>query len=430
MKFPSLPATRIIRCSSTPVKKRLDNLGYFEKVEANPSDTNIPGRKDVDISVAEKRTGSLSFGAGFSSIESLLGQIELTQSNFDLFNFPTFTGGGEKFRLLLQYGLVSKNFTASFTEPYFLDYRLSLGGEVYYRDSNFISNDYNQQNIGFALTARKGLTRFISSSLEYRFEDIKISDVNNNSTILQQEDGARTRSAIRGGVSYDTRDSVFLTRHGSRVDFSPYVAGGFLGGNTEIFGVDLSGSHYESFPFDTILVLNGQIASVDTFGDGDRVPVYDRLYAGGASNLRGFGFRKVGPKDYKGNPIGGRTLVRGTAEYTFPIIERARGAVFYDIGYVNQDAFTFGPEEYHAKSDFRTDPNRIDSDPRTPLPNPTRNDSKNFAFGGGLNMDIGVGLRLDLPIGPLRLDYGFPLLSDDYNKRTFGKFNFNVGYQF
>jgi outer membrane protein insertion porin family len=223
---------------------------------------------------------------------------------------------------------------------------------------------------------------------------------------------------------------VFLTRRGTRVDFSPYIAGSFLGGSTDIFGFDITASHYIPLPYDTILLFNGEVASVDTYADGDRVPVFDRLYAGGAQNLRGFGFRKVGPKDYKGNPVGGRTLVRATAEYTFPIIERARGALFYDLGYVNKDAFSFAPESYYDKSDFRTDPNRVDNDPRTPLPNPSGNDTKNFVFGGDLNMDIGVGVRLDLPIGPLRLDYGLPLLGDKFNKRTYGKFNFNVGYQF
>ena len=85
-------------------KARLENLGYFEKVETYPEDTSIPGRKDLIVQVQEKRTGALNFGAGFSTIESLLGFAEMTQGNFDLLNWPTFTGGGQKFRTRIQYG--------------------------------------------------------------------------------------------------------------------------------------------------------------------------------------------------------------------------------------------------------------------------------------------------------------------------------------
>ena len=85
-------------------KNRLENLGYFEKVDTYPEDTSIPGRKDLLVQVQEKRTGALNFGAGFSTIESLLGFVELTQGNFDLLNYPTFTGGGQKFRARVQYG--------------------------------------------------------------------------------------------------------------------------------------------------------------------------------------------------------------------------------------------------------------------------------------------------------------------------------------
>ncbi len=411
-------------------KKRLENLGYFEKVDTAPSDTAVPDRKDLDVLVEEKRTGSLSFGAGFSSIDSLLGQIELTQANFDITNFPNFTGGGQRFRLLLQYGVVRKDFVLSLTEPYFLNTHLAVGGEAFYHDSNYISNDYDQQNLGFDINVRRGLTRFTAVSLEYRFEDVNINNVNTDSTILQQEVGTRTRSALRADFSYDTRDSNFLTRRGTRVDFSPYIAGGPLGGNTDIVGVDLTAAHYIALPFDSILLFNGEIAGVDTFDGGDRVPVFDRLYLGGANNLRGFAFRKVGPKDYKGNPVGGRTLVRATGEYTYPIINRVRGAFFYDGGFVNQQGFDFAPQTYYKRSDFRRDPNRIDTDPKTPVPNAHGSDTSNIEFGGGLNMDVGLGVRLDLPIGPLRLDYGYPLLNDGYNKRRSGVFSFNVGYQF
>ncbi len=141
-------------------KKRLENLGYFEKVETYPEDTNIPGRKDLLVQVQEKRTGALNFGAGFSTIESLLGFVELTQSNFDLFNYPTFTGGGQKFRIRVQYGTEESSYLLSLTEPYFLDQRFSLGTDIFYREASFLSSVYDQRNYGFAIDARKPLSPF------------------------------------------------------------------------------------------------------------------------------------------------------------------------------------------------------------------------------------------------------------------------------
>ena len=111
-------------------KKRLENLGYFAKVETYPEDTDIPGRKDLTILVQEKRTGSLSFGGGFSTVDKLVGFAELTQGNFDLFNWPSFTGGGQKFRLRVQYGTERKDFILTIVEPYFLDRRLADLGEA------------------------------------------------------------------------------------------------------------------------------------------------------------------------------------------------------------------------------------------------------------------------------------------------------------
>src|SRR5213082_1463136 len=111
-------------------KKRLENLGYFSKVEAYPVDTGIEGRKNLDIQVEEKRTGSLNFGAGFSTVDSLIGFVELTQGNFDITNWPGLTGGGQKFRAKAQIGSERKDFVVGLTEPYFRDQRLSLGGQI------------------------------------------------------------------------------------------------------------------------------------------------------------------------------------------------------------------------------------------------------------------------------------------------------------
>jgi len=98
----------------------------------------------------------------------------------------------------------------------------------------------------------------------------------------------------------------------------------------------------------------------------------------------------VSPRDINGEPLGGKSLARFTVEYTVPIIEKARFAMFYDTGFVNR-----------ASWDFNTNT---------------------------LVSDIGIGLRLDLPIGPIRIDYGIPIQKDPYGGS--GKFNFNVGYQF
>lgn len=372
-------------------KKRLDNLGYFSKVETYPEDTGVSGRKDLTIQVEEKRTGSLNFGAGFSTVDQLVGFIELTQGNFDIMNWPNFTGAGQKFRIRLQYGNRRKDVILSLTEPYFLDRRLSLGGEVYFREADYLSSIYAQRNYGFSLEARKSLGAYWYSSLGYRIEATELFDVASGaSSQILLEEGTVTKSQVTASLTNDTRDNPFLTRKGHLVSLTPYVAGGFLGGNTQIFGATLAARQYFHLWKDTILLLSGEVGTVDSWGDGTRVRIFDRLFLGGSNDLRGFDFRDVGPKDINGEPLGGRTKAAFTIEYTLPIIEKARFAMFYDTGFVNAKSWDFGTS--HVVSDF------------------------------------GVGLRLDLPIGPIRIDYGIPLQKD--RNSGGGKFNFNVGYQF
>ena len=373
-------------------KQRLQGLNYFSKVDTYPGDTLVPGRKDLNVSVEEKRTGSFNFGAGFSSIDSLLGFAEITQGNFDITRWPYLTGGGQKFRLRVQYGTTRKDFVLSLTEPYFLDYKLSLGGEIFYRDASFVSSVYDERRYGFDINVRKNLTDFMYVRAGYRLENIGIHNVDSDaSEAIKQEEGDRLKSQLSAGITHDTRDNFFLTRKGHKIDLQAYVAGGFLGGNTDIYGFDLEGSKYFLLPWDTILTINGEVGSVSTWAGGDEVPIFDRLYLGGANNLRGFRFRDVGPKDENGEPIGGNTLARFTIEYTFPIVEKIRGAIFYDAGFVNSRSYDFSVGDY--------------------------------------NSDVGFGVRLDLPIGPVRIDYGIPLNSDRFNGSG-GKFNFNIGYQF
>ncbi len=362
----------------------------FAKVETYPEETDIPGRKDLTILLQEKRTGSLSFGGGFSTVDKLVGFVELTQGNFDLFNWPSFTGGGQKFRVRLQYGTQRRDFILTLTEPYFLDRRLSLTGQLFYTEANYLSALYDQRNYGVMFELRKPINSYMYLTLGYTLQDVDIFNVAGSAPdFIQSQKGSFVESKIFSSIVVDSRDNALLSHRGQRITFSPMIAGGFLGGDTQIYGLDLEGSQYFHLPKDLILLINGEIATVNQWGNGTEVPIFERLFLGGSNNLRGFPFREVGPQE-NGEPIGGQSMWRTTVELTFPIIEKARGAVFYDTGFVNSSAWSFG---------F----NHIAS-------------------------DIGIGLRLDLPIGPLRLDYGYPIQRDGYNGG--GHFNFNVGYQF
>jgi outer membrane protein insertion porin family len=396
-------------------KKRLENLGYFSKVEAYPEETDIAGRRDLNILVEEKRTGSLSFGGGFSTIDKIVGFVELTQGNFDIMNWPGLTGGGQKFRMRVQYGSARKDFILALTEPYFLDRRLSLGGQLFFSEADYLSSEYDQRNYGFSIEERNPLNQYTYMSVGYRLQNVDIFNVSSNaSPQIQAAKGSTTESQVFGSLVFDRRDSPIITRRGQRVAFSPYISGGFLGGDVQVYGLDLEGSQYFHLPWDMILLVNGEIATVSVWDqpkthtfdvlviptpgaspspspvEVSNVPIYDRLYLGGSNNLRGFPFREVGPKDVNGEPLGGNSMMRATVELTFPIIPKARGAIFYDTGFVNSESWSFGFNH--------------------------------------LASDVGIGVRLDLPIGPMRIDYGYPIQRDGYNGG--GKFNFQVGYQF
>jgi outer membrane protein insertion porin family len=371
-------------------KKRLENLGYFSKVDTFPVDTGVEGRKYLDIQVEEKRTGSLNFGAGFSTVDSLVGFIELTQGNFDITNWPSLTGGGQKFRIRLQGGTERKDVELTLTEPWFMDRPISVSFNSFYHEANYLSSIYDQRNYGFSIDVRKGILPYLYGTLSYRLESVDTFNLNiTASDALRAETGPSTKSVFAASLVYDRRDNPFLTRHGERITYTWWVAG--PGGTEQIYGFDVEASKYWLLPWDTILLINAEVAGVDKWGDQTKlVKIYDRLFLGGSNNLRGFEFRDVGPKDIHGEPLGGQSMARATIEWTFPIVEKARGAIFYDTGFVNTN-----PWDYNFDN---------------------------------VASDIGFGLRLDLPIGPLRVDYGIPL--QQAGNHGSGKFNFNVGYQF
>jgi outer membrane protein insertion porin family len=445
-------------------KKRLENLGYFTKVETYPDETGVEGRKDLVILVEEKRTGSLNFGAGYSTVDKLIGFVELTQGNFDITNWPGLTGGGQKFRAKAQVGNQRQDFTLAVTEPFFLDQRLSLGGQLFYSEASYLSSVYEQRNYGFSLEARKPLVSSLYLILGYTLQNYDIFNVASHvSPAILAEEGTTTKSMVTTSLVWDRRDNPFLTRRGERIMLTGYVSGGPLGGDEQIYGFDFEATKYWRFPGDLILLVDVEAATVDVwnkpemtnipgfFGEvfninGDAVltgtppnqfqvvepvqvsvptvPIFDRLYLGGSNNLRGFRFRDVSPKDFNGQPIGGQSMARATVELTFPIIEKARGAIFYDVGFVNPDPWDFSVQtlEVQRGINFQASYNYAK---RKGLPYFPLTPKSTFDSVGS---DFGIGVRLDLPIGPLRLDYGYPI--DRAGNTGHGHLNFSVGYQF
>ncbi len=389
-------------------KERIGNLGYFSKVTTVPEATEVPGHKDLVLEVEEQRTGQLVFGAGFSSVDALVGFVEVSQGNFDLFNPPFFTGGGQKARLRLQIGTQRQDIVLSFTEPWFMDRKLALGFDAFRTDSQYLSAIYNESHTGFDVHLTKEIFPFTSGRLQYGFELVDIYDMDGDvPSVLRREEGSRTASSVTGTITRDTRDSFLMPTRGNRAELSLEVAGGPFQGDTDIYKPQIRSQQYIPVPLTWpthdkkhVILLAGAIGVVNNYADSDRVPLFDRFFLGGPNNLRGFRYRDVGPKvgdvdktavSDLDEPVGGGSYGWATIEYIIPIIEKVRFAVFYDIGTVNLDAFDFSMKNY--------------------------------------NDDFGFGIRLDLPIGPIRFDYGIPIRTDKYNNRG-GRFNFNVGYQF
>jgi len=376
-------------------KQRLENLQYFEKVDISPQDTTVPNRKNMVVTVEEKRTGSVTFGAGFSSVDSLLGFVEITQGNFDLFNFPYFTGGGEKFRVRLQYGLERQDAEIEFKEPWFLEQRLSLGYNLFYHNATYLSTYYNERNFGGSVSLARAFGQFWSGSITYTLQEFDLYDfASNSSPQLLMEQGYRSDSSITLGMSFDNRDSVLLSRHGVHADFSAEFAGGPLLGQTNIYKFQADAQKYILLPYDMILTVAAATGVADYYGHSSEVPLFDRFFLGGSRSIRGFGNRDIGPIDDNNEPLGGDTMAYTNLELTFPIMDRVRGAVWNDMGFLDARSFHY------------TD-----------------------ALQEG-DAAAGVGLRLNLPIGPLRLDYGIPYKDQGWNHNNTGKFSFDVGYQF
>jgi outer membrane protein insertion porin family len=390
-------------------QKRLEGLDYFEKVDTQVEPTDVPNRKNLVVSVEEKNTGSITFGAGFSTIDSVIGFVELSEGNFDLFNPPRFGGGGQKFRLRTTLGTERQDYQISFVEPWFMGRKLSFGVDLYHRELNYLSDIFEETHTGGRLSLSRALgSDFLIGTVAYSVKntDLEIVDPTRVTPEVLQEQGGRTSSMVTLSLAYDTRNDNFYPNRGQRSELIADLAGGPLGLDTDIYRFEARSTWYfPGFREGHIFELGGRAGVVESYDTTTRVPIHERYFLGGLTSLRGYKYRQVGPRDLSNEPIGGSTYWYSTAEYTIPIIERLRFAMFYDIGMVYRDAFSF-----NRNYQFLTAPATFGT-ARTRM----------------FNDNWGVGLRINLPIGPLRLDYGIPISADPQNDAS-GRFQFSAGY--
>ncbi|MEY2750623.1 MAG: hypothetical protein RLZZ550_594 [Verrucomicrobiota bacterium] len=384
---------------------RLRNTQFFEDVRLSPVPTAVPGQNDLRITVKEGNTGSVSFGAGYSTVEQLVGFVEYAEGNFDYANPEGwYRGGGQKLRLRVSVGNLSSTIEHSFEQPALWDRDLAVGYTLERRFVGYQSSNFTVLTQGVGLYARRRVFGNVEGRIAY---DLRRKGVDNVTSLAPADvrletAGPRTISSATASLVYDTRDEFNFPTRGARLAWTEELAGGGLGGDVDFLKSELRGGKWFllSPTAQQTLALVGRVGVLT--GTGGTLPFYERFYLGGAYDMRGFDFNDVGSAGTYDltngpQPMGGLTYGYLTAEYTIKAADNLRFAAFYDYGVVNR-----------GESDF----------------------SLNEA-----NSNWGLGMRILLGGAVMRLDFGFPLqLTPSSTGSTLNqggmKFNFSFGTVF
>ncbi len=372
-------------------KERLYNLGFFQEVSYDTERTTVANKRDLIVNVKEAKTGEFAFGAGFSSVERFVGFVEIAQRNFDIANWHTFTGAGQDLRLKAEFGTSRREYDLSFTEPWIFDYPLSFGIDGYSRvreRSGTTGYSYDEERRGGDIRLGKEFTELVRADLMYKLESVEIDNVPPEaSQALKDEMGKNTISSLLLGITRDSRDNIYNPTKGLVLFASGELVGGPLGQDKDFFKVMGTVDFYKTLMRKLLLELKLVAAAADSYDDTDTLPVYDRFYAGGTNTIRGFKERTVGPKDSSGEPVGGESALYGTCELTYPLFKLIKVATFCDFGNVWEKLGDF------ASGDFK--------------------------------YSVGLGLRVKTPMGPVKLDYGYPLTVEAGEDKE-GRFHFSM----
>lgn len=364
-------------------KQRLNNLGFFEDVKIDTHRGDTPNLIDVDATVTERPTGSVTFGAGFSSVDKVIFNAGISQDNI--------FGTGRKVNFSVNISARRNNFNLSLTDPHIFDSDISAGIDLFNRRSDFFSFDTRSRGGGVRLG--KNLSETDWAGLFYRYSKVRISDVVSPTAILKNE----TRDTSRIGTTFinDSRDNFLNPTQGWRHVIRLEFAGDFLGG-AKFYKVGYEITYYRKVIGKLVGALHSAINLGEGYG-GEDLPAFERYFMGGANSLRGFTIREVGPLTNAGDPLGGEQSLIFNAELQYPLTKTFRLFGFYDRGNV------YGSGDNIESTDT------------------TINLSK-------MRESVGGGIRFFSPFGPISLSYGFKL--DQGPGESSGEFHFSAGNAF
>jgi outer membrane protein insertion porin family len=359
-------------------RQRLINLGYFETVVASTAPGADRNKIIVNINVTERPTGIFSIGGGFSSVDNLIGTIDLSQRNF--------LGRGWEATLRIRIGGTTQQGILSFTEPWLFDRPLAAGFDLFNMRRDFVEYDYD--SLGGGLRMSHPFAEYWRWHTGYRLTRDDVSNIiDGASPELLAEEGVRITSLISGAVTRDSRDNILTPTRGGHTSMSLDLAG--LGGDSQFIKTIATTSYFQ--PIWLSHILSGRVEGGAGWGwGGEDFPLFERFYLGGPNTFRGVKFRRISPLDENGNRIGGTSYILGNVEYIVPLPYGFRVAAFFDIGNVYGFGTTFDPTDTRQA--------------------------------------IGGGVRWMSPFGPIRIDYG--VLLDRKEGEDFGALHFSVGSPF
>ncbi|HVZ74212.1 MAG TPA: outer membrane protein assembly factor BamA [Polyangia bacterium] len=385
-------------------KRRVNALGYFEKVDISTKRGSSDDKMDVNVEVTERPTGTFQIGAGFSSVENFIAQAQISQNNL--------LGRGQLLTLQAQLSSLRQLFLLQYQDQYFLDTNWTFGFNLFKQDRYLFS--FTRRSKGASLTWGYLLAEDLRLLLTYTLEDVSVSTSGFRGLLsgaaIQTTPVGLIANLLRSGVtssgrallSYDSRDNRMFPTKGWYNTLSAEVADHFLASENVFTRYEGVARFFYPIWGPFVLRLKGEaglIASRDDRG----VPIFERYFVGGIYDVRGFAPRSLGPyilalneqaPDAATRPflVGGNMQVIGNAEIEFPIFDKVgiRGVVFTDFG----NAFNL--ERYYCQNER---PAGVD---------PTQDPCKTPLDLNAYRASWGFGFRWFSPIGPLRFEWGVP----------------------